>query len=72
MVTQAALGVNPSHNSKTSYRKTRTPLAKPRKVKAKTPAQRRYWLDIGKNISLALMAEKYDLDVVDAGGDGAQ
>lgn len=31
----------------------------------------RYWLDIGKNISLMLMAEKYDLDVADdAGGDG--
>lgn len=33
----------------------------------------RYWLDIGKNISLALMAQKYDLDIADdAGKDGAQ
>jgi len=30
-------------------------------------------LDIGKNISLALMAQKYDLDIADdAGKDGAQ
>ncbi len=40
------------------------------KAKAKTPAQRRYWLDIGKAISLELTAAKYDQ--ADAGGDGAQ
>lgn len=43
---------------------------KRRKAKAKPPAQRRYWLDIGKAISLELIAAKYD--EADAGGDGAQ
>lgn len=70
MVAQERRAVNTSGNKKTSHRKTRAPLAKRRKVKAKTPAQRRYWLDIGKAISLELAAAKYDQ--ADAGGDGAQ
>lgn len=71
MVTQAATVVNPSPNNTTSYRKSnRAALTKRRKAKAKTPAQRRYWLDIGKAISLELTAAKYDQ--ADAGGDGAQ
>lgn len=70
MVAQERRAVNTSGKNKTSYRKTRAPLAKRRKVKAKTPVERRYWLDIGKAISLELTAAKYDQ--ADAGGDGAQ
>lgn len=70
MVAQGLAVVNTSGDNKTSYRKTRAPLAKRRKVKAKTPVERRYWLDIGKAISLELTAAKYDQ--ADVGGDGAQ
>ena len=43
---------------------------KRRKAKAKTPNQRRYWLDVGKAISLELTAAKYDQ--ADASGEDAQ
>ncbi len=65
-----------SHSNKSVKKSTlntcqKLAKGKRRKVtKAKTPAQRRYWLDVGKAISLELIAAKYDQ--ADAGGDGAQ
>lgn len=53
----------------------KTPKRSPRRrkpTKGKTTAPRRFWLDIGKNISLALTAAKYDFDQADASGEDAQ
>ena len=49
-----------------------TKCKKHRSKKAKNTAPRRFAIDIGKNISLALMAEKYDFDPRIDGGGGAE
>lgn len=59
------------HNGVVSKRKTPT-KAGARKRTCKRTRPRRFALDIGKNISLALMAQKYDWDPRIDGDGGAE
>ena len=74
MIKQNRATVKPSNAAKTgnagnARKRTRKPAAK-RDPKCRVP--RRFALDIGKNIALALMAAKYDWDERVDGDGGAE
>ena len=74
MIKQNRASVKPSNAAKTgnagnARKRTRKPGAK---RTTKRTAPRRFALDIGKNIALALMAAKYDWDERVDGDGGAE